>query len=71
MKKMKIVLLWVLSILFVLLIGQNTAPVKANLLWLTADVPVILLLLFAAAVGFISGLFIGFSMKSGRQEIKR
>ena len=68
MKKTKLVLLWILSIVFVLLIVQNTAPVRAHFLWLVADVPVILLLLFAAAVGFISGLFIGRSMKSSRGD---
>ena len=64
MKNLKVVLLWLLSIVFVLLIVQNTAPVRARFLWMTADVPIILLLLFAAAVGFISGLFIGLPMKS-------
>lgn len=68
MKKTKLVLLWILSIVFVLLIVQNTAPVRAHFLWLVADVPVILLLLFAAAVGFISGLFIGRPMKSSRGD---
>ena len=71
MKKKKVVLLWVLSILFVLLIVQNTAPVRAHFLWLTADVPIILLLIFAAAVGVISGLFIGLPMKSAGREIKK
>ncbi len=71
MKKAKIVLLWLLSILFVLLIVQNTASVRAHFLWLTADVPIILLLLFAAAVGFISGLFIGLPMKNAGREITK
>jgi len=67
MKKLKVFLLWLLSIVFVLLIVQNTAPVRARFLWMTADVPVILLLIFAAAVGFISGLFIGIPMKSNKK----
>jgi uncharacterized integral membrane protein len=71
MKKSKVVLLWLLSIVFVLLIVQNTAPVRARFLWLTADVPVILLLVFAAAVGFISGLFIGLPMKSNKKTEHR
>ena len=68
MKPLKVVLLWILSIVFVLLIVQNTAPVMAHFLWLTASVPVILLLIFAAAVGFISGLFIGLPMKRNRHD---
>ena len=68
MKKLKVVLLWLLSIVFVLLIVQNTAPVRAHFLWMTADVPVILLLIFVAAVGYISGLFIGLPMKKGSRD---
>ena len=70
MKKSKVVFLWILSIVFVLLIVQNTAPVRANFLWLVADVPVILLLIFAAAVGFISGLFLGLPMKGSGREMR-
>jgi len=66
MKKVNVILLWILSIVFVLFIVQNTAPVRAHFLWLMADVPIILLLLFAAAADFISGLFIGHPMKDAR-----
>ncbi|MBN1601687.1 MAG: LapA family protein [Chitinispirillaceae bacterium] len=68
MKKLKVVLLWVLSIVFVLLIVQNTTPVRAHFLWLVADVPIIMLLLFASAVGFISGLFIRLPIKRSGQR---
>jgi uncharacterized integral membrane protein len=63
LKKKNVVFLWILSIVFVLLIVQNTAPVMAHFLWMTANVPVILLLLFAVAVGGIAGVLIGFSIK--------
>ena len=58
MKRIRIAVLWISSLLLVLLAVQNTAYVRARFLWLTADVPVILLLSFAAAGGFVSGILV-------------
>ncbi len=58
MKKTKVVILWIISLLLLVFIAQNTAPVRARFFWFTADVPVIVLLVFAAAGGFVSGILV-------------
>jgi uncharacterized integral membrane protein len=65
MHRIKLVALLTLSLALVLLVVQNTAPTQARFLWLTAEVPVILLLFLAAVGGFISGLLIAVLMKKG------
>jgi len=78
MKRTKIVILWILSLMLVLLVVQNTAYVRARFLWLTADVPVILLLSFTAAGGFVSGILVALLLRNktrtkgephGKQEV--
>lgn len=50
--------------MLVLLVIQNTAYVRSNFLWLTMDVPVILLLSFAAAGGFVSGILVALLLRN-------
>jgi len=56
MKTAKIIAIVVLILLVMLLIVQNTAPVSARFLWITAEMPVIILLLLSTAGGFALGL---------------
>jgi uncharacterized integral membrane protein len=69
MKKAKLVLVLILSLFLVLIVAQNTATVQGHFLWLTAEMPVIVLLLLTAAIGFMLGLivalFAGNTTKSG------
>jgi uncharacterized integral membrane protein len=68
MKRLKLVLLWTLSLVLVLLIVQNTAPVQAHFLWLTAVVPAILLLFLTAAGGFIAGILVALLIERGAKS---
>jgi uncharacterized integral membrane protein len=63
--RIKLVILLILSLALVLLVVQNTAPTQARFLWLTAEVPVILLLFLAAVGGFVSGLLVAVFIKKG------
>ncbi len=48
---------------------QNTAPVQARFLWLTAQMPVVvLLLLITAAGGFVAGLLVTILVMSGAKS---
>jgi uncharacterized integral membrane protein len=64
MKTIKLVMLLILSFAMVLLVAQNTAPTQAHFLWMTAEVPVILLLFLTGAGGFLSGLLVAIFVKS-------
>ncbi|MDG5816964.1 LapA family protein [Chitinispirillales bacterium ANBcel5] len=71
MKKTKIVILWIISLLLLLFIVQNTAQVRARFFWFTADVPVIVLLVFAATGGFICGILVALAIESRATESKQ
>lgn len=58
MKRMKPAILVVVGMLLMLLVVQNTAPVQAHFLWMTAEVPVVVLLFLAVLGGFVSGLLV-------------
>lgn len=47
-----------LGIALLLLVVQNTASVRAHFLWYSAEMPVILLLVATALVGFLLGLLV-------------
>jgi uncharacterized integral membrane protein len=63
MKTIKLVILLILSLALVLVVAQNTAPTQAHFLWLSAQVPVILLLFLTAAGGFVAGLLVALLVK--------
>lgn len=64
MKGIKLVFVSTLSLALVLVVLQNTAPVQARFLWLTAEVPAIVLLFVTAAGGFVAGLLVALLVKS-------
>ncbi|MBN1547494.1 MAG: hypothetical protein JW902_12630 [Syntrophaceae bacterium] len=64
MKKLKIVFLLVLGISLILVVIQNTAPVRTHFLWLTAEIPAVVLLFLTAVGSFISGLLVALLIKS-------
>ena len=68
MKRIKFIFLLTISLALVLVVVQNTAPVNARFLWLTAEVPVIVLLFLTAAGGFVSGLLSALLVKSGAKS---
>ena len=54
-RKVRIALLLVLSTLMLTLVLQNTAPVEAHFLWMSAELPVFALLGTTLLGGFASG----------------
>ncbi len=58
MRRIKPAILIVVGMILMLLVVQNTAPVQAHFLWMTAEVPVVVLLFVVAIGGFVSGLLV-------------
>ena len=68
MKKVKLAFLLILSLVLVLLVAQNTAPVQARFLWLTSEIPVIVLLFLTSAGGFVAGLLVALLLNKDHQS---
>jgi uncharacterized integral membrane protein len=68
MRKLKLTIVVVLSLILVLLVVQNTASVQANFLGFTAEMSLVVLLFLTGAIGFVSGLVLGFLLKSKRGQ---
>ncbi len=71
MQTVKLILLLIVCLALVLLVVQNTAPVEAQFLWFSAEIPGIVLLFLTAVGGFVLGLlaaalFLGRSRAKGR-----
>lgn len=58
MKNFKLILIFILVVLLGVVIIQNTQPVQTKILLITIEMPLILLLLLTAALGFALGLLI-------------
>ena len=65
MKSFKLVLLLVLVVALAALVLQNQALWQVRFLWLTGEVPGIILLLLTAVAGFIAGITTALLMKGG------
>lgn len=68
MKSLKLIFLLVLILCMAALVVQNTAPIEARFLWLTAEVPAIVLLFLTSAGGFIAGLLIALIVRSSAKS---
>jgi uncharacterized integral membrane protein len=68
MKKLKWAIVLVLSLVLVLLVVQNTATVQAYFLGFTTEISLVVLLFLTGAIGFVSGLVLGFLLKSRRTQ---
>lgn len=68
MKSLKLVLLLVLAVALAAVALQNQAAWQVRFLWLTGEVPGIILLFFAAAVGFAMGITVALLMKRGNKH---
>lgn len=58
MSKYKLLLMLALTIFLVILIIQNTQPVQTKILFITIEMPLILLLILTAASGLALGILI-------------
>jgi len=68
MKKLKWAIVLVLNLVLVLLVVQNTASVQAHFIGFTAEMSLVVLLFLTGAIGFVSGLVLGFLLKSNRTQ---
>lgn len=58
MKNFKLILIFIIVVLLGVVIIQNTQPVQTKILLITIEMPLILLLLLTATLGFALGLLI-------------
>ncbi len=65
MKKLKLAIVLTLILVFVVLVIQNTGSVQAHFLGFTTEMSLVVLLFLTAAIGLVSGLILGFLLKSG------
>ena len=70
MKKTKVIAILVIVCVLAVVIVQNHGPVQAHFLFITVEMPVILLLVLTAALGFILGILAAFLDSSRTQEKK-
>ena len=62
-RRLKLIVLLILALGVVPLVIQNREPVATRFLWMTAEVPAILLLIATGACGFVSGILVALLMK--------
>ncbi len=67
MKVIKLVLLIALVIASMAIVFQNQASWQVHFLWLTSDVPAIVLLLLTLAAGFILGFVASFLVRRDKK----
>lgn len=68
MKSIKLVLLVILAGALAAVVLQNQASWQVRFLWLTGEVPGIILLLLTAAAGFIAGITVAILVKRGTKS---
>ncbi|TVQ21827.1 MAG: LapA family protein [Spirochaetaceae bacterium] len=67
--RVKIGIVLGLSVILVLIIAQNTAPIPGRFLWFTGEVSAVVLLILSSTVGFILGLFV--ALFTRREDVPR
>lgn len=67
-KKNKPIAILVIVCALAVVIFQNRSPVQAHFLFVTVEMPVILLLVLTAALGFILGMLVSFYARPGARE---
>jgi uncharacterized integral membrane protein len=70
MKTVKLVLLLFLIVSLAAIVLQNQAPWHVHFLWLTIEVPGIILLFLTATAGFIMGIVVTLLVKRGTKTEK-
>jgi uncharacterized integral membrane protein len=66
--RVKIGIILGLSVILVLIIAQNTAPVPGRFLWFSGEVSAVVLLILSATVGFILGLLVALFTRREQQR---
>ncbi|MDA3863963.1 MAG: hypothetical protein PF689_08885 [Deltaproteobacteria bacterium] len=68
MKSIKLTLLLVLTIILAALVLQNQETWQVHFLWLTGEIPGIVLLFLTTAAGFIMGITAALLMKRDKKK---
>ncbi len=68
MKSIKLTLLLVLAIILAALVFQNQETWQVHFLWLTGEIPGIVLLFLTTAAGFIMGITAALLMKRDKNK---
>jgi len=72
MKKLKIIIVAVISILALIIFVQNTAVVETKLLFMTISMSRALLLILTFGLGFATGLIVSFMLRrSDKSETEK
>ncbi len=64
----KLISIIILVIILVIVIIQNRAPVQAHILFISIQMPLILLLIITTAIGFVIGVLVSMINKSKSKE---
>jgi uncharacterized integral membrane protein len=65
MRSTKLVLLLALAVALTAVVLQNQAPWQVRFLWLSGEIPGVILLFLTAAAGFIAGITVALLVKRG------
>ena len=68
MQRVKLAVLLLIGLGVMLVVVQNTAPVQARFLWMTAEIPAIVLLFVTTVGGFVAGLLAALLVKRGQHS---
>ena len=68
MRSIKLLLLLVMVVALVAVVFQNQASWQVRFLWLTGEVPGIILLFLTAGVGFIAGITVALLVNRGAKQ---
>ncbi|MDR9502236.1 MAG: LapA family protein [Desulfurivibrionaceae bacterium] len=68
MKSIKLTLLLVLVVALAALVFQNQEPWEVRFLWLSGDVPGIILLFLTAVAGFVAGITVALLMRRDAKQ---
>lgn len=68
MRSIKLLLLLVLVVALAAVAVQNQSPWQVRFLWLSGEVPGIILLFLTASAGFIAGITVALLMKRGAKR---
>ncbi len=68
MQRVKFSVLLLIGLGVVLVVIQNTAPVQARFLWMTAEIPAIVLLFLTSVGGFAAGLLAAILARRGKRS---
>lgn len=68
MKTFKLVVILFLAILVLIVVVQNQVPLQVRFLWLTGDVPGVILLFLTTLAGFIIGFITALLIRHGKRS---